>query len=231
MEFEGEFETHITVRVEGPSEVDALRAWAADRHLKFHHIVLDRGVTPSQPMVSRRGVGSLSGELTEAANLRRRLAADGFTVSRVKIEAAPDNRDVPDSDPEAVDRHPGRYFEHHVKLALDPETDIPSLANLAQEHAAHLSRNALRVRADGRSERFVTQHGGGAAKQIAVGRPAALEQLAALRWTSALEEGGYPIQSIEKEYVVHDSDPGVDAGWLDPGGISCPGTRGNSSPD
>jgi hypothetical protein len=221
VEFEGEFETHITVRVEGPSEVDALRAWAVDRQLKFHHIVLDRGLTPSQPMVSRRGVGSLSGELAEAVDLRRRLADDGFTVSRVKIEAAPGNRDVPDSDPEAVGRHPGRYFEHHVKLALDPGADIPSLANLAQEHAAHLSRNALRVRADGRSERFVTQ------RCYNVGRPSARQRLDAL--VAELTEGGYPIQSIEKEYVVHDSDPDVDAGWLDPGGISCPGTLGDSS--
>jgi hypothetical protein len=211
VEFEGEFETHVTVRVEGPSEVDALRLWAADRRLKFHHIVLDRGLTPSQPMVGGRGRGGLSGELVAAAELCRSLAADGFVVTRVKLEASPANRDVPGSDAEAVDRHPGRYFEHHVKLALGPDADVPRLAALAQEHAAHLSRNALRVRADGLRERFVTQ------RCYGVGRPAAHERLTAL--LAALAEGGYPVLSVEEEYVVHDSDPSVDAGWLDPGGI------------
>lgn len=211
MEFEGEFESHITVRVEEPSEVDALRAWAADQGLKFHHIVLDRGSTPSQPMVGQRGRGGLSGELTSAADLCRRLSAQGFTVSRVKLEVAPGNRDVPDSDSEAVDRHQGRYFEHHVKLALDPEADIQALVDLAQEHAAHLSRNALRVRLDGRSERFVTQRCHG------VGRATAQERLGAL--LASLAEGGYSVLSVEEEFVVHDSDPSIDAGWLDLEGI------------
>jgi hypothetical protein len=210
VEFEGEFETHITVRAESPSDVEALRAWAARHGLTFHHIVLDRGLTPSQPMVGWRGRGGLSGELAAAADLGRRLATDGFTVSRVKIEAAPSNRDVPDSDAEAAGRHAGRYFEHHVKLALDPGTDIPALVGLARRHAAHLSRNALRARGDGRQERFVTQ------RCHAVGRPAARERLDAL--LTALTADGYTVLDVEEEFVVHDSAPGVDAGWLDGGG-------------
>jgi hypothetical protein len=210
VEFEGEFETHLTIRLEGPTRVDALRAWSEHRGLKFHHIVLDRGLTPSQPMVSRRGRGLLSGERFEAAELSRHLTSDGFSVSRFKIEAAPWNRDVPDSDVDAAGLHPGRYFEHHVKLALDPDVDIPALAALAQGHAARLSRNALRVRDDGRRERFVTQ------RCHNVGRPTAKGRLNAL--LAALAEGGYAILKAEEEFVVLDSDPGVDSGWLDPGG-------------
>lgn len=52
--FAGELETHVTVRADDPGRVDTLRAWAEARGLAFHHIVVDRGVTPSQPMVSRR---------------------------------------------------------------------------------------------------------------------------------------------------------------------------------
>ncbi len=209
MEFEGEFETHVTVRAAEPADIDALRAWADGRRLAFHHIVLDRGRTPSQPMVGRRGGGRLSGETAAAADLSRRLSAAGFTVARVKIEAAPTNRDVPDSDAEAAG-HPGRYFEHHVKLALDPDADVPALAALAVEHAAHLSRNARRVRGDGRHERFVTQRCHG------VGRRAARARLGAL--LAALAAVGLPVVSVEEEFVVYDSDPGVDAGWLDQGG-------------
>lgn len=211
VEFEGEFETHVTVRAEDPGAVQALREWAGGRRLTFHHIVLDRGRTPSQPMVGRRGRGGLSEELAEAADLGRRLAADGFAVSRVKIEVAPGNRDVPDSDAEAVEYHPSRYFEHHVKLALDPGADVAGLAELSQGHAAHLSRNALRVRDDGRRERFVTQ------RCHAVGRPAARARLNAL--LAALTAGGFTVLDVEEEFVVYDSDPGVDAGWLDAGGV------------
>jgi hypothetical protein len=33
-----------------------------------------------------------------------------------------------------------------------------------------------------------------------------------------LASGGYTVLSVEEEFVVYDSDPGVDAGWLDRGG-------------
>jgi hypothetical protein len=210
VEFEGEFETHVTVRIDTPAGVDALRAFAERHGLSFHHIVLDRGEYPSQPMVGRRGRGGLTDELAAADELSGLLSDAGFAVSRVKIEAAPGNRDVPQSDTEAAARHAGRYFEHHVKLALDPGADTPALAKLAQGHAAHLSRNARRVRDDGRQERFVTQ------RCYCVGRPAALRRLEALR--AALAAGGYAILSVEEEFVVYDSAPAVDAGWIDVGG-------------
>jgi hypothetical protein len=35
---------------------------------------------------------------------------------------------------------------------------------------------------------------------------------------AALSAGGYIILDIEQEYVVYDSNPAVDAGWLDAGG-------------
>ena len=73
--FAGEFETHVTVRAGDPARLDALRAWADDRGMKFHHIVLDRGLTPSQPMVTRRGRGDLTGQLAAAEDLMAGLAA------------------------------------------------------------------------------------------------------------------------------------------------------------
>jgi hypothetical protein len=209
VEFAGEFETHITVRAPDQAAIDALHTWARDRGLAFHHIVLARGQTPSQPMNGRHGRGTRSGELATANQLRRELALAGFVVSRVKIEASPRNRDVPRSDAEAAN-HSGRYFEHHVKLALDPHADLAVLTAIAQEHAAHLSRNARRARDDGRHERFVTQRCQGVG---AVAAGAALRTLLA-----ALAE--YEVVSVEEEYVVHDSDPGVDAGWLENGGAS-----------
>ena len=212
MEFEGEFETHVTVRPEGPADLDRLRDWAARHRVKFHHIVLDRGRTPSQPMVTLRGRGGLSGVRDGAIDLARRLAEDGFDVSRVKVEAAPENRDVPDSDAEAASFHDGRYFEHHVKLALGPEADLIALTELAVPHGAHLSRNARRVRDDGLQERFITQ------RCHRVGRATAQARLDGL--VNALAAFGAPILSVEQEFVVLDDAPNVDDGWLAAGGSS-----------
>jgi hypothetical protein len=209
--FAGEFETHVTVRADDPARLVALRAWADARGLTFHHIVLDRGLTPSQPMVTRRGRGDLAGELAAAAGLAAGLMADGYAVTRVKVEAATDNADVPATDADAA-RHPDMYFEHHVKLLLDPDADPGPVAAVAAGHAARLSRNARRVRSDGRAERFVTQRCYNAGRATARGRLDAL--------LADLVAAGYAVLSAEEEYVVHDTTPGVDAGWLDPGGAT-----------
>src|SRR5579871_6604612 len=157
MEYTGEFETHLTVCLAAADEIDSLRQWSANHGLKCLHIVLDRGVTISQPMLTRRGQGDLSDELERALSLGQTLNAEGFRVTRIKIEAAVWNQDVPQSRAEA-ERHPAtRYFEHHVKLLLDGYADSLTLAGIADQHSAHLSRNALQVRGDGRFERFVTQ--------------------------------------------------------------------------
>ncbi|MHC5539026.1 hypothetical protein ACYOEI_12480 [Singulisphaera rosea] len=220
MEFTGEFETHVTVGGLDDTEIEAVRNWAVERGLKFHHIVLDRGVTPSQPMVSRRGRGHLSEHLAEALELCRALDEAGFVAARVKIEAAPWNGDVPDSDVDA-DSHPTRYFEHHIKLVLDPETDLQALGDLAETHGAHLSRNARSRLPDGRSERFVTQ------RCYHVGRSTAVERLRGL--VTVLRSNDYAVLNVEEEYVVYDSNPQVDAGWLERGGRPCPEILGNSS--
>ncbi|WP_422929101.1 hypothetical protein [Singulisphaera sp. PoT] len=222
MEFAGDFEIHITIEALGETEVEAVLAWAEQHGLKFHHIVLARGLTPSQPMITRSGRGVLSGQIAEANELCRLLAGSGLVATRVKVEAAPWNEDVPLSD-EAAAAHPGRHFEHHVKLALPPEADLQALGDLAEPHGAHLSRNARRSRPDGLGERFVTQ------RCHRCGRATASARLRLLE--TAIRSRGHVVLSVEEEYVVHDTNPGVDAGWLEPGRHPCPTTSGDSSSD
>jgi hypothetical protein len=208
MEFDGEFETHITVQVDA-LRVDALRTWAIHRQVKFLHIVLDRGDTPSQPMLTRRDVGTLSHQVKAANTMTRSLESEGFVVVRVKIEAAISNRDIPQADDEAARQRPGRYFEHHVKLVLDAGADVGALAKVAGGHAAQLSRNVLRDREDGMRERFVTQ------RCQSVGRATARRHLDEL--LASLMKAGYETLDVEEEYVVHDSNLAIDAGWIDAG--------------
>lgn len=203
MNFTGDFETHLTVAA---ARADALRAWAERHALKFHHIELARGATPVQPMVTHRERGTLPDQLTRASALQARLEAAGFGVTRVKLEVAPWNADVPETDADAA-AHTGRYFEHHVKLLLSECTDLGALAELATPHRAHLSRNARRARADGCHERFVTQ------RCYAVGAATARARFGDL--LDALRAAGHHIESSEQEFVVYDSRPEVDAGWID----------------
>lgn len=206
MDFEGEFESHVTLRLADVRQADELAAWAAGRGVKFTHILLSRGTMPSQPMLTRQGRGTLEGELAAARDLAEAATADGFVVVRVKVEAAPWNRGVPASDVEAAGHPPSRHFEHHVKLVLPPAADLTGLAAVAGRHGAHLSSNARRTRSDGKQERFVTQ------RCHAVGRDTAGWRLDAL--LVDLKRLGHEPAEVDREFVVVDSNAAVDDGWL-----------------
>lgn len=203
MDFAGEFETHITVAADPQPTVGKLAEWARHHGLTCLHIVVEGAAVPSQPMLSLRGRGTLGERLRAAAEVAAGLAEAGFRVVRTKIEAAPDNRDVPRTDAEAAARTDGRYFEHHVKLLMDPAADCAAPADLASRYAARLSRNARRVRPDGLAERFVTQHCRG------VGRDGAERLLQ--RLLDGLAAAGHRIAEVEREYVVFDSNADLDA--------------------
>ncbi|WP_207400957.1 hypothetical protein [Actinomadura roseirufa] len=123
----------------------------------------------------------------------------------MKVEAAPWNEGVPADDADALG--PEFYFEHHVKLVLRPGFDPVALAAVARPHAAHVSRNARRVRADGGQERFVTQ------RCRRVGSGTAGRRLGAL--VAALRADGHDVVSVEREFVVHDDAASMDDGWID----------------
>ncbi|MFF4408264.1 hypothetical protein ACMATS_25570 [Streptoverticillium reticulum] len=204
--FTGDFEAHLTVRSGTSAGSSVLERHAAAHGLKFTHIVLERGRTPSQPMLTLRRSGALPAVREAVARTERALRNAGFDIVRTKIEAAPWADGVPETDGEAVALGARHYFEHHVKLLLAPGTDTAPLAALAVAHTAHLSYNARRVRADGRAERFVTQ------RCRLVGRCTAGERLEAL--AASLRAVGHEIVSVEREFVVHDSNESLDAGWI-----------------
>ncbi|MFF7725888.1 hypothetical protein [Streptomyces sp. NPDC008001] len=149
--FTGDFEAHLTVRPTTNARDDqALQRYATTHGMKFTDILLDRGRTPSQPLLTLRRSGTLPQVREAVDDAARGLADAGFTVIRTKIEAAPWASGVPETDAQATALGARYYFEHHLKLLLTPDTDLAALAGLATAHRAHLSRNARRVRTDGR---------------------------------------------------------------------------------
>lgn len=198
--FDGEFETHLTVAAD---RAGALQRFAAAHGLKCLHIELARGVRALQPMLSWRGRGDFAGQRAQADAIAAQLRAHGLQPLRIKIEAAPGNRDVPQDDAQAV---AGRYFESHIKLLLEADADVAELAERVRGRSAHLSRNALRTREDGRAERFVTQRSLGGLRRAQAELGELLDELDA----SGLRRLG-----VETEYVVYDDNLAVDDGWID----------------
>ncbi|MFI5753805.1 hypothetical protein [Streptomyces sp. NPDC051569] len=199
---EGEFETHLTVRADPPHAVAALAAWAAAHGLRLTPVVLDRGRTPSQPVLTLLGRGTLAEQRHAADRCAERLATAGFAVLRTKVAAAPWNDGVPETDAEATTLPAPCHFEHRVKLWLPIPYDTKRLAAVAEQHAAQVSRNARRVLPGGAQERVVTQRARG------VGRPAARARLDAL--LDGLIAAGYRPADVEEGFVLHDDNPGVE---------------------
>jgi hypothetical protein len=69
-------------------EMVDLDSWARDRGLKVTHVMLARGRVRSQPMLILAGSGTLGRQLASVSRLTTELAATGFAVTRVKVEAA-----------------------------------------------------------------------------------------------------------------------------------------------
>ena len=204
------YESHVTIRCDGPAESLRLDRWADASGLKLTHIELARGRMRDQPMLTLSGSPSYAAESARTREVAARLRAEGFEPVRVKIESSPWAPEVP--------RQPcdgERYFEHHVKLRLPADTDLTALAARVVPHGAHLSWNARRVQVGGSHERFVTQR----CRGVDVwGAGRALEGL-------RVELRGLEVLGVEREFVLYDSDVSVDDGWLEES-VGVRGMRG-----
>jgi hypothetical protein len=200
-EVAGAFELHLTFDAHQGQRI----AGYAERHgVRFAHILLDRGRHPSQPMLTLSAYGTLDDARATVRQWRERLDALGPLPARAKVEAALSCDGIPQTDAEAAAEPAGRYFEHHVRLAVPPAAvaAMRVAADVGAGHGARLSRNARR-----RDEQFLTQrcHGAGLAT--------ATQRLDAL--LAALHAAGLEVVEAERHYVVEDSNPGHDQGWLD----------------
>ena len=187
----GAFEAHVTV--DAGDRREAFVALCKELGVKCVWIELARGAHPTQPMTSSHHEGELAAIAGEVERLRERLAAAGFPVTRVKLEADVTNEGVP------VEAAPaGTYFEFHAKVT----GDVEALRALCVAHGAHLSRNDH----DRDGSRFVTL------RVYEAGRDRATAAFAALR--AQLAEAGYRLGPTKAEYTIYDSRVELDAGWL-----------------
>lgn len=202
----GAFEAHLTVSARSEEDLRRFRAFCDAASVKCIFIELGRGAEPFQPMTASYHHGTLRQALEEVQAMARALAAEGFDVTRLKLEALGKNRDIPEDDATAR-AWPANYFEFHVKALLPPgDMEMEALRARCEKHGAHLSRNARKVREDGASERFVTLRVYGLGRANADARfTALLEDLAGM---------GLTLTQRLREWTVYDSNHGLDRGWL-----------------
>jgi hypothetical protein len=208
--YEGAFESHVTVEAADLSERERFRGICDRLGVKCVLIELPEGATRSQPMTACYHHGDMATVLREVEAICRALRAAGLTIRRVKLEAVATNAGVPDNDAAAAHLPPGNYFEFHVKLLLPADADLDALRACCDRHGARLSRNALKMEQDGRSERFVTMRVYGMGRQNAFARLEALER--------DLVAAGFTAVNRQREYTIFDSAEHIDVGWIDPPG-------------
>jgi hypothetical protein len=206
--YAGRLESHLTVDARDQEALGRFRAACARLEVKCVLIELSRGATRAQPMTNLVHHGTLAGALEEARELAGELQRVGFPVLRLKIEASPDNQDVPRDDDEARRLPPENYFESHAKLTLAGDAAAGPLLAACAPHGAHLSSNAFRDLGGGLVERFVTL------RSYSVGRATAEDRLAGL--LASLEAAGHTPSKVVREYCVLDSNLALDDGWLGP---------------
>ncbi len=201
--FGGAFEAHVTVRC-GADELPRFEATCDALGVKHLRIELAAGVVTAQPMTGSVHRGTLREVQAEVHDLARALVAAGFEVVRTKIEALQHNADLPVTDAAAA-AEPARYFEYHLKVVVPPDTPLVALRDAAASAGGRLSRNALRRRADGAEERYVTLRVPGLGRASADARFAALEAAVA----------ALPVKIVRRvrEYTVYDSNLALDRGW------------------
>ncbi|KAJ3166549.1 hypothetical protein HK101_011923 [Irineochytrium annulatum] len=205
MTISGTFEFHLTVSLPTEAALIDLEQVSSELGLKLTVILLESGQHPHQVMAGRYIVTNCHNALSAVQPYIDAFQVRGHAVTRVKIESLASNAGLPqDRHAKALD-HPTCYWEFHYKVELDPG-DMPALRKLAGAHGGlHLSRNVYKRVAPGVAHVFLTL------REFEDGRVGALERQKAA--ADALEKGGYKVMKKEREFVVHDSNLGLDAGW------------------
>lgn len=212
------FEVHVTVktladenaRTTFQKHCSDLSEFGFPASVKPVLIENESGEIPTQMMTASYHRGTLGDVHLQAFRLSQALVRAGYVISRTKIESLLSNLGVPVTDEEAARLSPDCYFEFHIKLRLAGDAPLKPLQAIAERHGAHLSRNALSKSVEQTKtwqRRFVNL------RLYQVGRDTALARFQAC--VDELEEAGYAIEKLVREYSVYDSNVALDRGWID----------------
>lgn len=205
-EYKGVFEAHISITPIDEEKAVIFKSFCEQEGIKAIQIVLARGKTPIQPMSSSIHQGVFSEVKKEVENLVKKMVHLGFEVRRMKIEASPQNQDIPRTHQELAQHNAQNYFEHHWKVLLK-EKPSENLLNLCEAFKAHFAQNAFKKRSDKQVEHFITIR--------LYGKGLIETQKIASDFTDKLEEQKIEVLKSITEYCVYDDYVELDAEWLE----------------
>ncbi|WP_291721687.1 hypothetical protein [Bernardetia sp.] len=204
--YTGFFEAHITLKNTNQN-IEDFKEFCNENKAKPIFIELERGDVQKQLMTSSLHNGNFNEIKKEVEQLAAKMKQKNYEVSRVKIEAHPENTGIPMTKSDILKSQLENYFEAHYKIILPVFSQAKeNLLSLVEKHAAHLSKNAFKKRKNHSEERFVTK------RMYNVGKTEAYQSFEELHKT--LKENNYQIDKKIVEYCVFDSNVSVDNNWL-----------------
>lgn len=203
----GPVEFHVTVSLDNtPTQMARFREACRELDGKCVWIELDEGETTNQPMYGNRLFSDPTEQSEKICEVVERLV-EKFSVTRVKVEAGPNNNNIPQSEAEAKREPADCYFEHHVALLFEAGTSVAALGKQFAPFSGHLSKNAFKTLSETEEQiRFVTQ------RFRDIGQTVADERLNEL--LKFVEHQGYEVIDCEREYNIFDSNLHLDEGWM-----------------
>ena len=124
--YSGPVEVHVTAHLENtPSAKSRFQMACLALGGKSIWIELEEGETINQPMFGLRLNTSPKEQVDKIRDIVESLTQD-FSIKRIKVEAGPDNENVPQTAAAARDEPDDCYFEHHVALSLIRHEFLPA---------------------------------------------------------------------------------------------------------
>jgi hypothetical protein len=193
------YEVHVTISPKDLREIERFRVVSADLRLKT--LIIDLAdASQVQPMTCLIVRGSFERAKEQAVSCAEALKRHGFSVVRVKIEAAPTNLEIAGN---AATLDPNvSYFECHIKVLINGKAEFSRLESFCDKNDLHISKNALRAFDNGCEERFVTMRSSSISYSRFCGRAEQHEK--------ALREGGFTVLKVVSEACVFDSNRVID---------------------
>lgn len=215
--YKGVFEAHITIENLDKKQTDSFIDLSKKLNFKPIQIGLDKGDHQIQSMTCSKHKGEFLEVYQQVLNLAAELEDNnfikifGFKTShfkpnRIKIEAAPFNEDIPQTNKEAQLHPTTNYFEHHILLLLHEQRSLTSLYKVCKQYNAHLSVNAFSKAPDNYYHKFVT------VRNYFMGKDESECLFNQLK--QALLDINIKIKNSVTEYCIFDSNVALDNNWL-----------------
>ncbi|MFN8673059.1 MAG: hypothetical protein U0457_13395 [Candidatus Sericytochromatia bacterium] len=197
--FEGTYEIHISIL----DTFDNNKFYEICKLLKVKPIIIDfnNDKTKNQPMISKKIKDSPKNTL-ELIEKMYKIMLDNFSITRLKIEADINNKNIPLLD-EQHDKN--CYFENHLRLIWDKNILEKKLAQELRVYNGHLSKNSL----SNNKNRFVTQ------RFYKYGYHKAKEELEKL--CNFIDSKNIKYDKKIYEYTIYDSNLELDSSWTNNG--------------